>query len=147
MSASWILNQYSRRLCGKIPNSGPAHHGTRTRDLWYKRPTLYLCTTVFHNVLVMQQLASRDQNPYNATQNDMWKHGARLLPLPQRVQFYCIAGLIHPGITDVRTDGVVWLAWCWKRPKTPNNTNKTTFDIMISNASSLSFHNVFSPNA
>ena len=38
MSASWRLNQYSRRLCGQIPKSGPIHHGTRTRDLWYERP-------------------------------------------------------------------------------------------------------------
>ena len=48
MSASWRLHQYSRRLCGKIPKSGPAHHGTRTRNLWYERPTLYLCTTVLN---------------------------------------------------------------------------------------------------
>ena len=48
MSASCRRNRYSRRLCREIPNSGPAHHGTRTRDLWYDRPTLYPCTTVFH---------------------------------------------------------------------------------------------------
>ena len=58
MSASWMLNQYSRRLCGKIPKSGPAHHGTRTRDLWCERPTLYLCTTVFFLVIPKTQISN-----------------------------------------------------------------------------------------
>ena len=60
------------------------------------------------------------------TQKDMLKHGGQLLLLPQCVQVYCIAGLIHPGITSVWTDGLVWQELCGKRPKTPNNTNKTT---------------------
>ena len=37
--ASWRLDQYSRRLCEKILKSGAAHHGTRTRDIWYERST------------------------------------------------------------------------------------------------------------
>ena len=47
MSVSWILNQYSRRLYGKISKAEPAHHGIRTWDIWNKRLTLYLCSTVF----------------------------------------------------------------------------------------------------
>ena len=50
MSASWRHNQYSRRVCGKVPKLEAARHGTRTRDIWYERPTLCHCT----NVLIYQ---------------------------------------------------------------------------------------------
>ena len=40
-----ILAHY---LCGESQRLTPAHHGIRTRELWYERPTLYHCTTVFH---------------------------------------------------------------------------------------------------
>ena len=43
LSVSWKLNQYSLRLCRKFPRSEPAHHWTRTLDLLYERPMLYLC--------------------------------------------------------------------------------------------------------
>ena len=75
-------------------------------------------------------------------QNDMLKHGGQLLLVPQCVQVYCIAGSIHPGITSVWTYGVVWLEWCGKRPKTPNNTNKTTSESRAGNCSPC--HSVFS---
>ena len=42
------LSAYINLLSVKPQKSKPAHHETRTRDLWYERPTLYLCTSVFH---------------------------------------------------------------------------------------------------
>ena len=36
---SWRHNQYSRRLCGKIPKEEPAHYAIRTRHLWYDTRT------------------------------------------------------------------------------------------------------------
>ena len=64
-----------------------------------------------------------------------------MLLLPQCVQVYCMAGVIHPGITSVWTDGLVWLEWCWKRPKIPNNAITLTFENnMMSNGSLLLPH-------
>ena len=37
---------------------------------------------------------------------------------------------------------VIWHIWCWKRPKTPNNTNKTTSESRAGNCSLC--HSVFS---
>ena len=49
-----LLPGDSRCFCAKIPKSEPAHHGTQTLDLWYERPMLYLCTTVFHKQVLTQ---------------------------------------------------------------------------------------------
>ena len=81
----------------------------------------------------------QDQNPYNANKTTFQSmDGGQLLLLPQCVQVYCIAGLIHPAITSVWTDGAVWLEWCGKRPKPPNSTNKTTSESRAGNCSPLS---------
>ena len=43
----------TRAVCVENSQSEPAHHGTQTLDVWYERPMLYLCTTVFLTGLML----------------------------------------------------------------------------------------------
>ena len=63
-------------------------------------------------------------NTQQYTQDDLWKQGGQLLPLSQCFQYYWVAGLNHPGRMRMWTVRVIGHIWCWKRRKTPNNTNK-----------------------
>ena len=75
----------------------------RCEDSEHKLTLSYMqiCYATFNTYLVMQPLASKIKTHTQCKQNDILKHGGQLLLLPQCVQLYCIAGLIHPGITSV----------------------------------------------